>query len=166
MSSNHSEDITAASKSSRDYTLFVQTFNCGEKYLTELDMTNNVPLDKDIYIFSLQECFKPDKSVKAVSSFLKSQEYVIYSKSIGCNWKIVGYHGTITAIVAVRKSIVCTFHPDSNTTVYEGFNLGFTRLGNKGSAAVSLRLPNYSLLVIASHYSSDLKVCSERISED
>lgn len=128
-----------------------------------MDMLNNVPADKDIYVFSLQECLKPAKSVKAVAAFLKNQEYTILTKSIGCSWKLVGYHGSITAIVAVRTSLLYTFNPISNSTVYEGFNLGFTRLGNKGSAAVSIRLPNYTLLVIANHYSSDLKVHVRRI---
>ena len=153
------EDIGKTAGFGRDYSLFIQTFNCGEKYLSEIDLTNNIPFDKDIYIFSLQECFYPEKSIKAITSYLnKNGEYTLQTQSIGCNWKIVGYHGTITVIALVRTSILCSFNPILNRSVYEGFNLGFTRLGNKGSAAISIRLPNYLLLVIASHYSSDLKV--------
>lgn len=153
------EDIAPASKSGSDYAVFIETFNCGEKYLAEIDLKNTVPLQKDIYIFSLQECFKPDKSLKAISNYLNTNnEYSIQSQSIGSNWKFLGYHGTITVIVAVRRMILCAFNPSLNNTVYEGFNLGFTRLGNKGSAAISIRLPNYSILAIACHFSSDLKV--------
>lgn len=155
---NREEQLVSIS-TSQDLSLFIETFNCGEKYLTTIDLQTNVPLNKDIYIFSLQECLHPTKSIKAIQQYLNTNhDYLIQSQSIGCNWKILGYHGTITIIVAVKKTVVEAFNPSTQNTVYEGFNLGCCRLGNKGGAAISLRFPSYSLLVVACHFSSDLKV--------
>lgn len=153
------EEVKKGPTSGNDYSIFIETFNCGEKNLNEMDFQNIVPLNQDIYIFSLQECMKVKRSLKAISRYLNSSnEYTIQMQSIGSDFKLVGYHGVISIIVAVRTSILCSFNPSLDNTVYEGFNLYCTRLGNKGAAAISIRLPHYSLLAIASHFSSDLKV--------
>ena len=124
------------------------------------DLIHHVPEGKDIYLFSLQECISPTKSIKAINEFVnsKKQEYFIQSESIGSRLKILGYHGTITIVAAVRKSIASPFTVIAPSTVYEGFNLGICRLGYKGSVCISLRFGHHSLLFVGSHFASDLKV--------
>lgn len=153
------DEQNVAMTASQDLSVFIETFNCGEKFITKMDLENIVPLNKDLYIFSLQECLHPKKSIKAISEYLNSnKDYLIQEKSIGNNWKFLGYHGTITVVVAVKKAVVESLNPSTQNTVYEGFNLGCCHLGNKGGVAISLRFPSYSLLVVACHFSSDLKV--------
>ena len=144
----------------KNLSIIVHSFNCGEKYLSLMDLTNLLPEGKDVYLFSLQECMSPAKSIQAVNEFVnsKSQEYFIRSESIGSRLKILGYHGTITVVAAVRKSIASDFTVLSPSTVYEGFNLGVCRLGNKGSVGISLRFGRHSLLFVGSHFASDLRV--------
>ena len=146
----------------RDVSVFVETFNCGEKWITDVDLNHYVPKGKDIYVFSLQECMKANASVNAIRHYLASDEndYQIELQSIGGTVKLLGYHGTITVIVAVKKSVVNRFNPSVPYRVCEGFGFRSFRFGNKGSVAIQLRLANQTLLVIASHFASDLKVGS------
>ena len=144
----------------KDMSVFVESFNCGEKWLADMDLRNYVPKDKDIYVFSLQECMKPEVSISAIRKLVDSfdDSYLLKHNSIGGRAKLLGYHGTITVIVVVRKSIIHRFIPSIPSQVYEGFGFSTFRCGNKGSVAVRLRLANQTLLVVASHFSSDLKV--------
>lgn len=152
---------------SKDLSVFVESFNCGEKWITDVDLRNYVPKDKDIYVFSLQECMKPESSISAIRKLLDAfdDSYLLKHQSIGGKAKLLGYHGTITVIVAVRKSVIHNFIPSTPSQVYEGFGFSTFRCGNKGSVAVRLRLANQTLLVIASHFSSDLKVCQMHCSQ-
>lgn len=151
----------------KDLSILVHSFNCGEKFLSFSDLVRYVPEGKDVYLFSLQECMSPAKSIQAIDEFVnsKKQEYWIQSESIGSRLKILGYHGMITVVAAVRKSIVSPFSNLSPSTVYEGLNLGICRLGNKGSVGISLRFGRHSLLFVGSHFASDLKVGIRRMND-
>lgn len=142
-----------------ELSLFVFSFNCGEKSITEIDLKNGIPENKDIYIFSLQECMNTRGSMKAISNTLnRGDEYVVEWHAIGSRLRWLGFHGDISIIVFVRKSVLERFSLCTGSEVCRGFNLGVCKLGNKGSVGVTIRIGNTSILAIAVHFASDLKV--------
>lgn len=148
----------------QDLSVFVFSFNCGEKAISEIDLKNGIPENKDIYIFSLQECMNTRKSIKAITKTLNpTNEYVIEWHAIGSRLRLLGFHGDISIITLVKHTILERFSVCTGSEVCRGFDLGVCRLGNKGSAAVSLRIGNKSILAIAVHFASDLKVRGESI---
>ena len=143
----------------RDISIFVESYNCGEKWLTEIDVRNVIPEGKDVYIISLQECMNSSKSVSSLLSLLSPNgEYVVETYSIGSYWRWLGFHGNVTIIALVRKSILNNFCLRPGSKARMGLNLGVCRLGNKGSVAITMRIGGQVIMAIAAHFSSDLKV--------
>ena len=145
--------------SPQDLSVFVFSFNCGEKSISEIDLKNGIPENRDLYIFSLQECLNTRKSIKAITKTLNhNNEYVVEWHSIGSRLRLLGFHGDISIITLVRSTVLERFSLCTGSEVCRGFNVGVCKLGNKGSAAVALRIGNKTLLAIAVHFASDLKV--------
>ena len=143
-----------------DIHLFTYSFNCGSKYLSLIDLRNLIPEGKDVYLFALQECKSPAKSIQAINDFLNSttSNYIIHEQSIGSSFTWLGYHGTITMIVAVKAHLVSPLSFACCPSLGMGLNIRVCRLGNKGSVGIWLRFAHHSLFFVSNHFASDLNV--------
>ena len=143
-----------------DIHIFTYSFNCGSKYISLIDLRNLIPEGKDVYLFALQECKSPAKSIQAINDFLNSahSNYFIHEQSIGSSFTWLGYHGMITMIVAVKTHLVSPLSFACHPSLGMGLDLRVCRLGNKGSVGVWLQFAHHSLFFVSNHFASDLNV--------
>ena len=154
--------------------VFVSTWNMGEGALTQEALKAWIPLGRDVYAVSVQECLAPEALREAVASRL-GEEYIPLDHGIGNANTSLGFHGFIYVAVFVHQRLVANgvalVSAATRREVRLGRNLVVTRAANKGAVAVilPLRVPDSSgqltrlssLVFVGCHLASDSKGASK-----